>query len=157
MGAAGWRVFAVIKIQQMQERDVKACAALYLDVFTQPPWNETITPQRALEILTHLYHKLPDCFGLIATHNDTIIGFLIGYAELLPDKTDFKIKEFAVTPTYQQQGIGTNMLNTLQVELQKQGFDSLSLTTYRDTQAQQFYENRGFYLIPKPVLMGKDL
>ena len=135
---------------------LEPCVALFLTVFTRPPWNEDWAMTTAAARFTDLLHT-PGFYGVIAIDATEMVGFAAGYTEHWARTQHFYLKELCVAPQHQRQGIGTTLLQTICTELAARGVERISLLTSRVSPAEDFYRKRGFYVSQKMVMMGKSL
>lgn len=61
--------------------------------------------------------------------------------ETIPELT------LVVDHSYQQRGIGANLLKQLLIELKQAGYQQLSLSVTKENHARQLYEKHGFMVI----------
>jgi len=82
-----------------------------------------------------------NCIGMVAEHNDNVVGFMI--YEL--HKTRLHILNFAVGDAYRGQGVGRQMTSKLVSKLSQQRRSRIVLEV-RETNlaAQLFFKNQGF-------------
>lgn len=142
-----------LKLAAVDEADLPDLSALYADVFGGPPWNESwpvaIAQTRLSEIL-----RTPGFYFLIARSRDTCLGFVLGFSETYNDGVDFYIKEMCVSTSVQRLGLGTALLTDLERHIAATGARKMYLLTARDTSAESFYAQRGYYVSDKMVMMG---
>lgn len=132
-----------IKLQPIEYCYINKCADLFILVFNSPPWDEMWKQQEALNRLEDCYNT-PESYGVVATVNDEVVGFAIGYVEKWYDGKHFYLKEMCVKSSNQRSGIGTKIFNTLSQSLISQDVNQLYLLTMRDSIAEAFYKKCGF-------------
>lgn len=107
------------------------------------------TPQ---EILKKVQHD-PDLF-LLATHEARIIGTVIGGF----DGRRGLIYHLVVNKNYQEQGIGTQLMDELEKRLREKGcIESYLLVTRENESAIRFYEKRSWQHMDRVLIYGKGL
>ena len=143
-------------VTQICVTDLAACAELYTNVFSSPPWSEDWTTHVAQTRLTEMF-ETPGALGLAIREEDQVIGFVMGYGETYRDGVDFYIKEMCVATACQGQGLGTRLLDVLEEKLRNSGVRKMYLLTARDSGAQGFYQAKGFYTSEKMIMMGRWL
>lgn len=95
----------------------------------------------------------PELF-LLATHEGRIIGTVIGGF----DGRRGLIYHLAVDRDYQEQGIGTQLMDELEMRLREKGcVRSYLLVTKENESAIRFYVKRGWQHMDHVVIYGKDL
>ncbi|MEM0979824.1 MAG: GNAT family N-acetyltransferase [Cyanobacteria bacterium P01_H01_bin.58] len=145
-----------MKLQPIEPGDLKACANLFVSVFSNPPWNETWSQERALNRLKDCYDT-PGSYGIVATAEDKIFGFAIGCTEEWSEHKHFYLKEMCVQSTYQRSGIGTQIMDMLHQDLTSKGVSMIYLLTLRDSPPQAFYGKCGFSNHPEMIMMLQTL
>lgn len=137
----------------VQPDDLAACAKVFVEVFSAPPWNEDWAASAALTRLTEIA-RTPGFVGLKATSDGRLVGFAMGYTETLADRTDYYLKEMCVLPAMQGRGGGTALLEELKGRLAAMGVGKIYLLTRRDAPAAGFYAKNGFYVSDRMIMMG---
>ncbi|MCK5098032.1 MAG: GNAT family N-acetyltransferase [Desulfobacteraceae bacterium] len=126
----------------IDENDIKSCAELFNDVFSSKPWDEPWTKQLATKRLNHFYES-KGFVGVLA-EQDSIIGFALGNIEPFHFGSMFYLREMCTKTNLQKSGVGSKVLNALELELLSHGVYSTYLTTERDIPAASFYIKNGF-------------
>lgn len=119
-----------------------ACAALYVDTFNGPPWNESWTAGDAAQRLGD-FITTPRAHGVCCLGGDgELLGFAVGHLERSGAEDHFLLQEMCVGADARRQGIGSRLLEALEGRLgaRRQWY----LLTARDSDASAFYESRGF-------------
>ncbi|MEM9949541.1 MAG: GNAT family N-acetyltransferase [Cyanobacteria bacterium P01_D01_bin.36] len=143
-----------MKLQPIEPGHLRECANLFVSVFSNPPWNETWDQEIALKRLKD-YYSILGSYGIVATAEDKVFGFAIGYAEAWYEDKHFYLKEMYVQSTCQRSGIGTKTMDVLHQDLVSKGVSMIYLLTMRDSPAAAFYEKCGFSNNPKIAMMLK--
>jgi aminoglycoside 6'-N-acetyltransferase I len=144
-----------MKLQLIERQHLEACAALFIAVFNNPPWNEAWRQEVALKRLQDCYNT-PEAYGIVAIVEDEVCGFAIGIAEQYDQNEHFYLKEMCVDSTKQRSGIGTKIIDVLHQNLVSRGVSMIYLLTMRDSQAAAFYEKCGFLNGPRMIVMTKS-
>jgi [ribosomal protein S18]-alanine N-acetyltransferase len=120
-----------VHIRWMIRRDMPEVLAIEKQCF-EYPWLEE-------DFVRSLRQR--NCIGMVAEHNDCVVGFMI--YELM--KTRIHVLNFAVGPGSQRQGVGAQMLAKLAAKLSSQRRTRIVLEV-RETNlaAQLFFRARGF-------------
>lgn len=143
-----------LDIRPIQAQDFPACALFYIDVFNRPPWNESWSFDSVLQRLTEC-SLTPGFFGLTAKVDGSIVGFVLGNIERWNEERHFHLKEMCVAVDWQRKGVGATLMQRVESELNDQGVAKIYLLTARDSVAQAFYQQCGFYASPKMIMMSK--
>ena len=131
-----------MKLHIIEKQDLDSCALLFSNVFSSEPWNEIWTKERALERLLHFYES-KGFLGVIGI-DDGAIGFVLGNIEPFCDGPLFYLREMCVSDEYQNKGVGSKLLEKLQLELNSLHVKSVYLATDNTIPAAHFYKNKGF-------------
>ncbi|PSQ24209.1 N-acetyltransferase [Halobacteriales archaeon QS_9_67_17] len=79
----------------------------------------------------------------------TVDGVTVGFAEAAPDESDgglAHLYRIYVDPDHWQQGIGSSLLDRIEVILRERGFDRLQLSVLAENDVGiSFYESCGFH------------
>lgn len=145
-----------MNIQLLVEEDLPACATLFADVFSDPPWNETWLVEAVTRRMDECW-RTPDFVGLGAKNKGDLVGFALGFVEQWHTTRHFQLKEMCVAPELQRHGVGSDLMRSLEDHLRETGVSKIILHTARDSDAQAFYDQRGFYTSVKIVMMSKWL
>ena len=141
---------------RVEQDNLTECEAVFINVFNNPPWNESWETEAVAQRLKDCY-QTPGFYGLIVKIGDVIIGFAVGYIEQWDKSKNFYLKEICVVSEQQRCGIGKALMSALEENLKNEGVEKLYLHTARDTFAQSFYEKQGFYVSAKMIMMLKRL
>ena len=145
-----------MEIRTIAESDLNTISQLYVSVFTSPPWNEHWEYKWAYERLNWVYQS-SGFMGFVAIDRDRLIGAILGCFVPFKGKKGFKIVEFLVDTTYQNQGIGTKLLMRLELNLKQNNYDFILLLTMKDSSAESFYLNRNYRRDGKLVLLRREI
>ena len=145
-----------MEIEKLTAKDLHSVSKLFVEVFSNPPWNEYWELDWACERLNWIYQSF-GFKGYIAKDSDRPIGVIMGYFVPFQGKKGFQIVEFLVQPERQNQGIGSKLLNRLESNLKQDDYDLISLLTAKDSSAESFYVKYGYKRDRKIVLLNKKL
>ncbi|MEM9768387.1 MAG: GNAT family N-acetyltransferase [Cyanobacteria bacterium P01_D01_bin.71] len=143
-----------MKLKPIENSHLRDCADLFASVFSHPPWNETWSPEIALNRLQDCYDT-PGSYGVVAIAEYKVLGFAIGHAETWHENKHFYLKEMCVQSTKQRSGIGTKIMDMLYQDLSSKDVSMVYLLTARDSPAVAFYKNYGFSNSSKMTMMLK--
>lgn len=135
---------------------LEECADLFVEVFNNPPWNESWLKEFAYERLDDCY-RTPNFRGLIAKAEEISLGFVMGYVERWDTNKHFYLKEMCVSTKLHRSGIGSQLLKKLEEMIGDEDIQKIIIHTARNSPAQSFYEAQGFYTSEKIIMMGKWL
>nr|WP_221377164.1 GNAT family N-acetyltransferase [Actinoplanes polyasparticus] len=131
-------------IGSLTKQDVDACAALYVETFNAPPWNECWRVEDASQRLAD-FLATPRAYGVLLSAADgALLGFAVGHLERSEGEDHFLLQEMCVRPAWQRQGHGTALLEGLAARMPD--VRRWYLLTARDSEASRFYSKNGFRL-----------
>lgn len=145
-----------MNVRPIEPGDVPRCAELFAAAFAREPWSEDWNVADATARLDEVY-RTPGAYGLLAEEDGELLGFALGYIERLNREQHFYLKEMAVAPERQREGIGAALMETLCRNLKEMGITVVYLLTLRGSPAETFYRKCGFYPGSRMMVMGKRL
>ena len=125
-------------------QDLDPCADLFIQVFSQPPWNDRWPSTEVARAYLEEFVNTPGFQGFVVVLDQQIVAFLLGHRKQWWSGTEYYIDEFGVHPKVQGQGIGTMLIDHLKQSLSQAGIYTITLLTARDTPAAAFYAKQGF-------------
>ncbi|MFQ3786433.1 GNAT family N-acetyltransferase [Halomonas sp. A29] len=147
----------VIAPRRLELRDLKACAALFAQVFSAEPWSEPWGVDGALARLEH-FHASPGFVGMLSLGDKgEVMGFVLGNLEPYLDCHLFYLREMCVASQRQGQGIGSQLYRALERELAERDVRAVYLATGRDIPAAGFYQGLGFRCSETMAFYAKGL
>ncbi|MCD1258382.1 GNAT family N-acetyltransferase [Paenibacillus athensensis] len=132
------------------------CAELFAEVFNQPPWNDQWTFETATARLQVMY-QTPHFYGLAYEEEGRLLGLVMGNSEVWYNGMHFKIVEFCVAGGQQRKGIGSQLLQALEAELQQRDVTQIYFITGKGGDAEAFYRKHGYTVHSGLVVMTKRL
>ena len=145
-----------MNVRSIEPDDIPRCAELFAAAFAREPWREEWDLADATARLDEVY-RTPGAYGLVAEENGEICGFALGYIEHLNREQHFYLKEVAVAPEHQREGVGAALMETLCRNLQGMGITIVYLLTLRNSPAEAFYRKCGFHPSSQMIVMGRRL
>jgi aminoglycoside 6'-N-acetyltransferase I len=130
-----------------------AAAALFVDVFNAPPWNDRWSVESAGRRLRDLVDTPGYAGAALVDAQDVMLGFVGGYRQRWYDGWHFYLAEMAVTRSRQRSGLGTQLLGGFLDAL-----DDVSgtyLLTQAGGPAATFYEKHGFRPAGRQAVMTR--
>jgi ribosomal protein S18 acetylase RimI-like enzyme len=143
----------VLHLRPLTAADVPVCVDIYCRAYELPEdsggWDEA-TAGRVIRDLLRLF---PDqCF--VAERDAVVPGFILCSSLAGVRAT---IEEFAVAPEYQNQGVGSALLDYVLDFYRRRGLPLIELVANRHTPAHAFYRKRGFSENRAYRLMGRTI
>ena len=145
-----------MEIVAIAESDLELVSQLYVDVFSNPPWNEHWEYNWAYERLNWVYRS-QGFMGFVARNGDRILGAIFGYSAPFQGKKGLIIVEFFVSNDYQNRGIGTRLLKEIELELKSRKYNFISLLTNEDSSAKSFYLKHNFKRDNKLIFLRREI
>jgi ribosomal protein S18 acetylase RimI-like enzyme len=131
-----------MNIREIRLEDLDACASLFAQVFSSPPWNESWNQEQAKRRLLHFFQS-KGFIGILA-ERDELVGFALGNTEPFYFGSMFYLREMCIASAFQKQGLGNQLYLALERKLSLEQVHSIYLTTQRETLASGFYLGNGF-------------
>jgi len=140
---------------ELNDSDFDRIKTLFRGVFTQPPWNDDWSDDEQLDeyLMDLMGTRMPLVFGLI--EDDELIGMAIGNIKHWYEGTEYCIDELCIKTEMQGRGYGSTFLSLIEEHLRERGLHIIYLTTERDVPAFEFYQARGFTVLPDDVALYK--
>ena len=134
-----------MSIRAIESSDMESISELYSSVFSSAPWNEPWNRENALVRLKHIFES-NSFVGLLNETNKSVTGMVLGNTEPFLNGNTFHLREMCVSPDFQGQGIGQNLMHELHFKLKKTNVSGVYLTTRNDIKASKFYKSYGYNL-----------
>lgn len=131
-----------MNIREIRLEDLDACAALFAQVFSSSPWNESWSQSQAKRRLQHFFQS-KGFIGILA-ERDELVGFALGNTEPFYFGSMYYLREMCIASEFQKQGLGNQLYLALERKLSLEQVHSIYLTTQRETLAADFYTGNGF-------------
>lgn len=140
-----------MKLEKIEEKDLKFLAEIFQVVFQKEPWKEAWNTASAYQHLSVLYHSA----GFIGykAYDDTLIGFVMGQLDPCYDGLLCWIKELCICLNAQHKGYGKKILSLLEEQLISQNVQGVLLWTHHDLEA--FYATLGYQVDTDLTIMKK--
>ena len=129
-----------MQYRMCNEADIERLAGAMSEAYSEEPWNEKWSPERALRRVQAILGNF-ESIGLVAEDEGTIIGGLLGYVDPYADEDFFYVSELFVVSQYKKHGIGRNLLKELENELKKKSISVVQLMSIEPNEA--FYGKCG--------------
>lgn len=117
-----------MEITNMSEEHLEECTDLLIDVFTNPPWNDTYSSrQQVMEFLRN--HMNNNYFaGYVLKEKNHVIAMSVGMKNWL-NGMEYYIDQFCVKPDLQGKGIGSYFLKRIEEDIKKKNMNAIILNT----------------------------
>ena len=142
--------------KEIEKDDLAALAAMYVETFNAPPWNDAWSQETA-EIRLRQMAEAKTFYGICAFEGEMLCGMIFGFAEQFYDGVLFEIKEFCVKNTSRGNGIGSAIYREFEKRLRERNIKETMLMTLRGNATEHFYEKNGFETEKDLIFMKKQL
>ena len=132
-----------MQIKLMNVEDIDLVLPLYIEYynkFEDGCWTEETAKKRIRQVLT-----IEDSFSLIMKDdNDIVCGFVMGYFKQYDDIVGYTLEEIIISYQYQNKGLGSMLLATLETKVKEAGASCVELQAVSDEMHEKFYGKAGF-------------
>jgi aminoglycoside 6'-N-acetyltransferase I len=115
-------------------------------------WTYELAEKRLKQIIS-----TTSFYGIGLYNESELMGFAIGWFKQFDDIVVFYLEEILVFKEYQNNGLGTKMLQFLENSVKKQGVKKISLSTTYEENHQNFYSRLGYKKSDFLVPMNKNI
>jgi len=137
--------------------DIEVLTSIYMDTYTQDPWNENWTPELVRQRISDLTVSPISINYVICDKSNAIVGALFGRRNIFVDSTELFIDEFFIASGNQRKGYGKKLLDYVGCQLNKEGYSCMILNTERGYPSESFYRKNGFRQKESNIFMYKDI
>ncbi len=145
------------EIKELTIEEIDIIKSFFKDVFMREPWNDDWSDGEQLHqyITDIIGNRNSLAFGLF--EGEQLLGLALGNIKHWYTGTEFFVEEFCVKTEMQGQGLGTEFLRLLEVELRVRDIKTIFLMTGKEMPAFEFYRKNGFEEIINHVSLKKDI
>ena len=147
----------MFEIKELTIEEIDIIKSFFKDVFMREPWNDDWSDDEQLHqyITDIIGNRNSLAFGLF--EGEQLLGLALGNIKHWYTGTEFFVEEFCVKTEMQGQGLGTEFLRLLEVELRARDMKTIFLMTGKEMPAFEFYRKNGFEEIINRVSLKKDI
>ena len=132
-----------MQINEMHVEDIKLVLPLYIEYYNKHEdgcWTEATAKKRIKQVLT-----IEDSYSLLMKDdNDVACGFVMGYFKQYDDIVGYALEEIIISYQYQNKGLGSMLLATLEEKVKEAGASCIELQAVNDEMHEKFYGKAGF-------------
>lgn len=133
-----------MQIDEMNVEDIDLVLPLYIEYYNEQEggcWTEITAKKRIKQVLS-----IEDSFSLIMKDDDGVVcGFAMGYFKQYDDILGYTLEEIIVSYSYQNKGLGSTLLATLESKVKEKGASCIELQAVSDEMHEKFYGKAGFF------------
>lgn len=131
---------AFVEYRKVDERDTVELAKAMSKAYSDEPWNEKWTDDRAVRRISAILSNYRAA-GIAAVEDGVIIGGLLGYVDPYAEEDFFFVSEIFVIPERKMQGVGRRLLEEMDAILKSNGIKVVQLMSIDYNKA--FYKKCG--------------
>ena len=139
----------------MSEADIDLVIPLYLAYYNKHE-DGVWTTQTAYKRIHQIWSR-EDSYCLLLEENHQVIGFAIGNMEQYDDLVAYNLVELVIAADYQNQGIGTAMMEELERRVKALGASMIQLQAINDERHHRFYGKLNYYNATNLIVKAKFL
>ncbi len=128
-------------VRMTEEKDVEGLAGAMALAYSEPPWNEVWSAEKAKERVCSVLSNY-NAAGFAAIENGEIIGGILGFEDPYAEESFFFISEIFIAPQWKRKGVGKTLLCHLEQYLSSKNISVMQLISIEDN--IKFYEASGF-------------
>ena len=131
-----------MEIREINVRDISSVLPFYISYYNgqeEGCWTEITAGKRIHQVLS-----MEDSYGLIMTDHGTAIGFVMGYFKQYDDIVGYTLEEIVIAAEYQNKGIGSALLQELEIHVRQKGAACVELQAVADDLHEHYYDKAGY-------------
>jgi GNAT superfamily N-acetyltransferase len=121
-----------------------ACADMFYNIFTQPPFGFSWLSREKLDRYFVDMENTPQFLGYLYMEKDRMVGACYGQIDDYFMTKAYRINEFFIDESHQEQGLGSDFLRDIENLLQQRGIETIYLFAQKYTKAYAFYRHNNF-------------
>ena len=140
-------------IREIHIDDIPDILPLYISYYNEVEdccWNDNTAGRRIHQVLS-----MEDSYGLIYEKDDQVVGFAMGFFKQYDDIIGYTLEEIVISKEYQNQGLGSVLLNELEQHVKERGASCVELHAVNDEMHEHYYDKAGYYTANNFVMKSK--
>ncbi len=130
-------------IRKYVDSDLTACAEIMMKVYNNEMWQCRWSPETAKNYLQD-YAGCSKFVGYTLLIDGAVKGAVFCHEKVWWNNSEIFIDEMFVSPEFQRQGYGTELLNAVEQYISEHKLAGFTLSTNRYSPAPDFYRKNGF-------------
>lgn len=132
-------------VRDFKSTDTKNAVDLYISVFSQAPWNDTLIKSE-IELYFQRLQSMNTFLGyaLLDSNTDELLGISVGFIRPWYGGEQYHMDSFYVSCDHQGKGFGSFFLRQIKKELFVINIPHVFLDTEKNFPAEDFYRKNGF-------------
>lgn len=143
-----------LELRPMGREDREACVELFLETFSQPPWNDAYSREQVTAFFDR-YFADSYFLGYVLLEEGRLAGLCLGAKKPWLEGMEYYIDQFCIHPRRQGKGLGSRFLRLVEEDARRLGLNGLLLMTERGYPSYGFYRRNGFSELGDTVLLVK--
>lgn len=137
-------------------KDLNECAMIMMSVYNNELWQCSWSYETAKEYLLD-YAEGKKFIGYTLWLDGVIKGAILCHEKIWWNNNEIFIDEMFISPEFQRQGYGTELLNAVENYIKEHNLAGFTLSTNRFAPAQHFYRKNGFSDADHVLFMYKEI
>lgn len=129
--------------REMKEEDLAEVANIFVRAYSNPPWNEEWSYERALKRIREVF-ETDNSICVVCVNDNKILGAVLSLRVLWTIGYQIDVRDLFVDNCAQRKKIGSKLLECLPHYAPKDEKIDIVLSTKRDLKLTSFYEKNGF-------------
>lgn len=143
-------------IRAITGNDLDACAALLIDAYNCPPWDNHWTMDNARIYLAE-FLQVERFRGFLMEEDGVAVGAAFCHSRTWWTGDEVYVDEFFISNSHQRKGLGGELMAAIEALVREQGLEGITLLTNRHFPAMDFYRKHGFEEAGHVVFLYKVL
>ncbi len=131
-----------VKLIQNQD-EIWKVLDLFIQVFSEPPYEEVWTKDLAFKRLSEIYQRGKD-FCLYVEENSQVIGLIFCQTQTWQDGVHIMIEDTVVDSNQRNKGVGALLIKKLEEIAKEKNIASIDLLSNTKSKAIDFWKKQGY-------------
>jgi predicted N-acetyltransferase YhbS len=145
-----------MQIRKIQESDLATCAKILEDAYGRVPYDEIFVKPNAKKYIKGKYDSCYTNSFVAIDKDNNVVGFIFLNISAWSEGLQAVLEEIVVSPDFQGQGIGKELIQYAHDYLNSLGAKSIMLWAKKDDRLLDFYKKQGYFPADDFVVMFKN-